>query len=63
MPRLSPFSRSAPRVWVIATLCALVVVGWIDLGRVRRVEAVSATDPATQPARPPSRGWAKATSG
>jgi hypothetical protein len=42
MPRLSPFSRSAPRVWVIATLCALVVVGWTDLGRVRRIEAVSA---------------------
>jgi hypothetical protein len=42
MPRLSPFSRAAPRLWVIATLCALVVVGWMDLGRIRRIEAVSA---------------------
>jgi len=42
MPRLSPFSRTAPRLWVVATLCALVVVGWMDLGRVRRIDAVSA---------------------
>jgi hypothetical protein len=49
-----PF-RFFPRAWIFAPLCALLLLGWIDLRRAQRVEFVSgvaAEDAVVDPASP-----------
>jgi hypothetical protein len=49
MPRLSFFTRILPHLWVVVAVCAFGFMGWVDWGRVQRVESISSLQGRARP--------------